>query len=189
MPSKSTAKANKADEVEIEDQVAEIEKTLGKLSKSVSGVKSDLKSVQEAVSEPGDGASVGPRKYVEVYHMMRILGMAPRHEMGVVTIEELNGELTSNAQAGKEIVNVFGVGKTTEGDALLFVFGVPEDGQVGYEEVRIVQRYLGTASGAVTGFQADAYLTSLLHEGWTLLHVARNGSVTNAYNMIWVLVK
>lgn len=105
----------------------------------------------------------------------------------------VNREVSQWLQAGYVPVDVFTAGYTPQGHRLGWVLE-KQAGEPKYTEVSHVMRTLTDQAneqiGSVTGFQADAYLSSLVEdEGWKLIGVRQNGLSADGLYMVWFLVR
>lgn len=117
---------------------------------------------------------------------------------GLYDARTVNGILSRYYKHGYSPIMVFAAGYDTRGQRLGWILDNEEGPK--YSESKIIMRTL-TANpdpqrGTVTGFQADAYVSSFLEDGWDLLGVEFNGIDTGSPRggtggvfMVWFLAR
>lgn len=158
--------------------------------------------VAEAVAEPApeaveeQEAPVFDPYQTNVKHFFFTISDIDEPDMNtfVYDVKTVNKEVSRYLKAGYVPVEVYPAGNDVSGHRLGWVL-VKEDGEPQYSEAKHIIRTMTAqadpAIGTVTGFQADAYLSSYLDDGWELVGAKFNGQAAEGGGiyMIWFLIR
>lgn len=133
-------------------------------------------------------------RYVAIKHMTRIMnplgGLDDRIKTPIEVNEEIENEWFSK---GYELLKTVTMGFDQTGLAVLYVLGKVREGlSARHTQVWHIQRTLverDQRSDSITSFQADAYVSSFLNDGWNLVSAEVIQRGADAIPMLWVLVR
>ena len=131
--------------------------------------------------------------FTDLYHLTRTLGPFTDGDT-VWSSEEASKELMKRFAKGYDLVDVETMGTWPQGGVyVLWLLGKPVDGPRKVTEIHHVVRTVSGMGqgGSITGFQADAYITSYIKDGWRLFNdkVTPLGLSPAGVTLLWVLVR
>ena len=131
--------------------------------------------------------------FTDLYHVTRTLGPFTQGDE-IWSSEEASKELMNRFAKGYDLVDVETMGTWPQGGVyVLWLLGKPVDGPRKVGEIHHVVRTVSGMGqgGSVTGFQADAYITSYIKDGWRLFNdrVIPLGLSPAGVTLLWVLVR
>ena len=131
--------------------------------------------------------------FTDLYHVTRTLGPFTQGDE-IWSSEEASKELMKRFAKGYDLVDVETMGTWPQGGVyVLWLLGKPVDGPRKVAEIHHVVRTVSGMGqgGSVTGFQADAYVTSYIEDGWRLFNdrVIPLGLSPAGVTLLWVLVR
>lgn len=140
------------------------------------------------VARPVEGAG----RFVQLRHVSRTL-VGYGHGNGYEYLDPLQAQehLSKYLALGYHMLFVQHLGIDPAGHMFLWAFGLPNDpgDLTPFNEVRHIVRTIGPAENAVSGFQADEYISTFLADGWELFEVKQLGLSPSGINVLWVLVR
>jgi hypothetical protein len=137
-----------------------------------------------------------------IKHFMFTIGDGPEPDpmIGLLDVDSADAEISRFLAQGYEPLEVFVGGFDIRGHRVGWVLEKGgNDDEARYSEAHHVLRTLtgnpDTIRGTVTGFQADAFISNMLDDGWKLVGVKFNGidagpsGGSGGIYMIWFLVR
>lgn len=135
----------------------------------------------------------GGGKYIQIRHVTRTLvGFGQGDGQAFLDPHQARETLGKYLSAGYDLVAVEHLGIEANGHMILWGFGLPNDPKdaKGVSDIWHIVRTIGSgAEGAITGFQADAFISSYLADGYEVFKVKQLGLTPSGINMLWVLVR
>jgi hypothetical protein len=134
----------------------------------------------------------GAGRFLQVRHVSRTLsgyGQGNGHEY--LDPQQARDFFAKYIAAGYHLLFVQHLGIDPAGHMMLWAFGLANDPKdvAEYSELHHIVRTIGTSENAITGFQADEYISSYLADGWELYEVKQLGLSPSGINVLWVLVR
>lgn len=131
--------------------------------------------------------------YADVLHITRTLGPFTDGD-SIWSAEEASKKLAEKFAQGYDLVDVETMGTYPSGGVyILWMLGKPIEGPRKVTEIHHVVRTVSGMGqgGSITGFQADAYITSYLQDGWRLFkdRIIPLGLSPAGVTLMWVLVR
>ena len=131
-----------------------------------------------------------------VKHMMLTMFEAADQYTGVLDQAGVNARVDELLELGYEPVEFATLGFSPGGHKLFYVFELKDKPRY-TRSMHILRLLTPTANplrGTITGFQADAYISAFIEQGWTLVGARYNGDdvlgeSTTGIFLIWFLVK
>jgi len=152
----------------------------------------------EPLAQTGEQAWFDPYM-LDIKHLLFWVSDANEPDVmgGVYDVYSADAEISRYLANGFEPAECFVAGFDTRGHRLGWVLRKTDGGL--YAEAKHVVRTLTSnpdpARGTITGFQADAYISSLIRDGWTLVAARINGvdaapgGGVGGFFMVWFLVR
>lgn len=164
-------------------------------------VESDGRGPEESAAGPIPNLALdddirpieGGGKYVQLRHVTRTLTAFGRGDgYAFLDPHQASAYFSQYLDAGYDLLFVEHLGIEPEGHMMLWGFALPNDPKdvKGITEVHHIVRIIGAGGeGAISGFQADMYVSSFLTEGWEIFKVKQLGLTPSGINVLWVLVR
>ncbi len=142
----------------------------------------------QAVAEPGD--------LLPVKHLMLTMFEMADESTGVLNQQGVNERVDDLMAQGYEPIEFQAIGFSPGGHKLFYVFELKDKPK--YTRSMHIMRLLtpqpNPLRNTITGFQADAYISAFIEQGWKLMGVRYNGNdvigeSTTGIFVIWMLVK
>ncbi len=131
-----------------------------------------------------------------VKHLMVTMHAAPDESIGVLDQAGVNARVDELLVAGYEPIEFATLGFSPGGHKLFYVFEQVKKPR--YTRSMHIMKLLtpqpNPIRNTITGFQADAYISAFIEQGWKLVGARYNGDdvmgeVMNGIYIIWMLVK
>ncbi len=150
-----------------------------------------VEAAVEAAAPVAEDAALLPVK-----HLMLTMYESPDESIGVLDQTGVNARVDGIMAQGYEPIEFQTLGFSPGGHKLFYVFELKDKPK--YTRSMHIMRLLtpqpNPIRNTITGFQADAYISAFIEQGWRLLGARYNGDdilgeTTTGIYIIWMLVK
>ncbi len=160
---------------------------------SATEVEADAQA-EAAREEVADAEKEAP--LLPIKHLMVTMHAAPDESIGVLDQAGVNARVDGLLAQGYEPIEFATLGFSPGGHKLFYVFEKVAKPRYtrSMHFMRLLTPQPNPIRSTITGFQADAYISAFIEQGWKLVGARYNGDdvmgeVMNGIYIIWMLVK